>query len=51
MDTFVLEDPAGETAERLAAAVNAGGHVALTGGSTARHDEGRLATLHAVVRR
>jgi 6-phosphogluconolactonase len=44
-DTFVLEDPAGETAERLAAAVNAGGHVALTGGSTPRLAYERLAAM------
>jgi 6-phosphogluconolactonase len=44
-DTLVLEDPAGETAERLAAAVNAGGHVALTGGSTPRLAYERLAAM------
>ena len=35
-DPLVLDDPAGEAAERLAAAASAGGQIALTGGSTAR---------------
>ena len=57
-DTLVLEDPAGEAAERLAAAAGAGGQIVLTGGSTARlayerlrREGGRLVALHAVVRR
>ena len=35
-DPRVLDDPAGEAAERLAAAASAGGQIALTGGSSAR---------------
>ena len=42
-DPLVLEDPVGETAERLAAAASAGGQIALTGGSTARLAYERLA--------
>ena len=30
----IVDDPAQRCAERLAAAANAGGHIALTGGST-----------------
>ena len=44
-ETLVLEDPAGETAERLAAAASAGGQIALTGGSTARPAYERLAAM------
>jgi 6-phosphogluconolactonase len=36
VDTRVTEDPAGEAAERLAAAAEAGAHIALAGGSTPR---------------
>ena len=36
VDLRVLDDPAAETARRLAAAAGAGGHVALTGGSAVR---------------
>lgn len=46
-DTLVLEDPAGEAAERLAAAASAGGQLALTGGSTARLAYERLAAMEA----
>jgi 6-phosphogluconolactonase len=35
-EVIVLDDPAAEVAERLAAAADAGGHIALTGGSTPR---------------
>lgn len=42
-DPLVLDDPVGETAERLAAAASAGGQIALTGGSTARLAYERLA--------
>ena len=42
-DPLVLDDPAGEAAERLAAAASAGGQIALTGGSTARPAYERLA--------
>lgn len=43
-DTLVLEDPVVEAAERLAAAVGAGGQIVLTGGSTARPAYERLAS-------
>jgi 6-phosphogluconolactonase len=43
-DMLVLEDPAGEVAERLAAAAGAGGQIALTGGSTARLAYERVAS-------
>jgi 6-phosphogluconolactonase len=46
-DTLVLEDPAGEAAERLAAAASAGGQIALAGGSTPRLAYERLATMEA----
>jgi 6-phosphogluconolactonase len=36
VDVRVLDDPAAETARRLVTAASAGGHLALTGGSTAR---------------
>jgi 6-phosphogluconolactonase len=36
MERFVLDDPAAATADRIAAVVGAGGHIALTGGSTPR---------------
>jgi 6-phosphogluconolactonase len=36
MELLVLDDPAGATAERIAAVAGAGGHIALTGGSTPR---------------
>ncbi len=36
VDLRVLDDPAAETARRLVAAASAGGHLALTGGSTFR---------------
>ena len=36
-EVIVLDDPAAEVAERLAAAADRGGHIALTGGSTPRH--------------
>src|ERR671931_1611769 len=42
---LVLDDPSAEAAERLAAAANAGGHVALTGGSTPRAAYERLAAM------
>ena len=41
----MLEDPAGEAAERLAAAASTGGQIALTGGSTARLAYERLASM------
>ena len=44
-DTLVLADPAGEAAERLAAAAGAGGQIALTGGSTAQLAYERLAAM------
>jgi 6-phosphogluconolactonase len=44
-DIVVLEDPAGAVAERLAAAVNAGAQIALTGGSTPRAAYERLAAM------
>ncbi len=42
---LVLEDPGAEAAERLAAAANAGGQIALTGGSTPRPAYERLAAM------
>jgi 6-phosphogluconolactonase len=36
MNPLVVDDPAAAAADRLAAAVGAGGHIALTGGSTPR---------------
>jgi 6-phosphogluconolactonase len=41
----IVADPAGECAARLAEAANAGGHIALTGGSTPRVAYERLAAL------
>jgi 6-phosphogluconolactonase len=43
--TFVLEDPADVAAERLAEAANAGGQIALAGGSTPRAAYERLAGM------
>ena len=47
METHVVDDPAQETAERLAAAAEAGGHIALTGGSTPRVAYERAAQMDA----
>ena len=44
-DTLILDDPAAAAAERLAAAVSAGGHIVLTGGSTPRVAYERLAAM------
>jgi 6-phosphogluconolactonase len=44
-ETLVIEDPAGAAAERLAAAVRAGGHIALAGGSTPRAAYHELAAM------
>lgn len=41
----VVEDPATAAAERIAAAVRRGGHIALTGGSTPRHAYELLAEM------
>jgi 6-phosphogluconolactonase len=41
----VVEDPATAAADRLAAAINAGGRIVLTGGSTPRAAYQRLATM------
>ena len=41
----IVPDPAAETAERVAAAASAGGHIALTGGSTPRVAYERLAAM------
>ena len=46
-ELIVLDDPAAEAAERLAAAADAGGHVALAGGSTPRRAYERAAELEA----
>jgi 6-phosphogluconolactonase len=46
-ETLVLEDPAAECAERLAAAAAAGAHIALTGGSTPRVAYEKAAELGA----
>jgi 6-phosphogluconolactonase len=45
MERLVLEDPAGATAERIAAVAGAGGHVALAGGSTPRAAYERAAAM------
>ena len=45
MERLVLEDPSGATAERIAAVAGAGGHIALTGGSTPRAAYERAAAL------
>lgn len=47
MDIEVLDDPAAALAERLAAAAERGGHIALTGGSTPRDAYDRAAGLGA----
>jgi 6-phosphogluconolactonase len=47
MDLEVLDDPAGALAERLAAAAERGGHIALTGGSSPRDAYARAAALGA----
>lgn len=47
IDLEVLDDPAGALAERLAAAAERGGHIALTGGSTPRDAYARAAGLGA----
>jgi 6-phosphogluconolactonase len=44
-DTLVLEDPAAEAAERIAAAASAGGQIVLTGGSAPRPAYERLAAM------
>lgn len=41
----IVEDPAAQAAERIAAAVGRGGHVALAGGSTPRRAYERLAAM------
>jgi 6-phosphogluconolactonase len=46
-EVIVLDDPAAEVAERLAAAADAGGHIALTGGSTPRRAYEQVAELEA----
>jgi 6-phosphogluconolactonase len=46
-DVIVLDDPAAEAAERLAAAADAGGHIALAGGSTPRRAYEQAAELDA----
>lgn len=45
IDRLIVEDPAAVAAERLAAAVRAGGHIVLTGGSTPRAAYERLAAM------
>jgi 6-phosphogluconolactonase len=46
-EVIVLDDPAAEAAERLAAAADAGGHLALAGGSTPRRAYEKAAELDA----
>jgi len=46
-EVIVLDDPAAEAAERLAAAADAGGHIALSGGSTPRRAYEQAAELDA----
>lgn len=45
MERLILEDPSGATAERIAAVAGAGGHIALTGGSTPRAAYERVAEM------
>jgi 6-phosphogluconolactonase len=45
MEKVIVEDPAAEAAARIAAVVTAGGHVALSGGSTPRAAFERLAAM------
>ena len=47
MNLEVLDDPAGALAERLVAAAERGGHIALTGGSSPRDAYGRAAAMGA----
>jgi len=47
VEVRVLEDPAAEAAQRLAAAAGAGGHLALTGGSSPREAYEQAAALSA----
>jgi len=51
VDVRVLDDPAAETAQRLSAAASAGGHLALTGGSTPRAAYEQAAALSGDWRR
>ena len=46
-ELIVLDDPAAEAAERIAAAADGGGHIALAGGSTPRRAYERAAELEA----
>ena len=46
-EMIVLDDPAAEAAERLAAAADAGGHIALSGGSTPQRAYEQAAELEA----
>jgi 6-phosphogluconolactonase len=46
-ELIVLDDPAAEAAERIAAAADAGGHIALAGGSTPRRAYERAAEIEA----
>ena len=46
-EVLVLDDPAVEAAERLAAAADAGGHIALSGGSTPARAHGLAAEVEA----
>ncbi|HYH58810.1 MAG TPA: 6-phosphogluconolactonase [Thermoleophilaceae bacterium] len=46
-EVVVLDDPAAEAAERMAAAADAGGHIALAGGSTPRRAYELAAELEA----
>jgi 6-phosphogluconolactonase len=46
-EVIVLDDPAAEAAERLAAAADRGGHIALSGGSTPRRAYEQAAELEA----
>ena len=45
MDLQVLDDPAGALAERLVAAAERGGHIALTGGSSPKEAYSRAAAM------
>ena len=45
MNRLVVDDPAAVAADRLAAAIGDGGHIALTGGSTPRAAYELLATM------
>ena len=44
-EVVIVDDVAGAAAERIAAAVRAGGHIALSGGSTPRKAHEKVAAM------